>query len=128
MTLEIDVQNAIRAECGHGDTRLFRQASSFYWAGEPTHLRGGSVLLKHASLVRVGFDGQPDLGGWTTVTVTPEMVGQRIAIAVQVEVKKPKRGKKGEHQKQFIAKAQEAGVRAGFARSVEEAKKIIAGG
>lgn len=128
MTLEVNVQNLIRSECGHGPTRLFRQESSFFYTGKPGSLRDGTKVLLHPRLVRVGFDGQPDLGGWTTVTITPEMVGQTIAIAVQLEVKRPKKNKRSEEQVAFINFCQSVGVRAGFVQSVEQAKKIIDGG
>lgn len=126
MTLEVNVQNEIRAELGHGNTRLFRQESSYFYTGRLSTIRGQRVLL-FPKEVRVGFDGQPDLGGWTTVVVTPEMVGTTIAIAVQIEVKRPRKNKRSEEQVQFIAFARSVGVRAGFARSVDEAKKIIEG-
>ena len=128
MTLEVNVQNLIRSECGHGPTRLFRQESSFFYVGKPSQLRDGTKVLLHPRLVRVGFDGQPDLGGWTTVTITPDMVGQTVAIAVQLEVKRPKKNKRSDEQIAFINFCRSVGVRAGFARSVEEAQKIIDGG
>lgn len=127
MTLEVSVQNQIRSECGHGPTRLFRQESSFFYTGRLGKLRDGTRVLLHPREVRVGFDGQPDLGGWTTMTITPDMVGQTIAIAVQIEVKRPKKNKRSEEQVQFIDFAKGVGVRAGFARSVDEARKIIDG-
>lgn len=126
MTLEASVQNEIRAECGKGPTRLFRQESSYFYTGRLGHINGQRVLL-FPKEVRVGFDGQPDLGGWTSVVVTPEMVGTTIAIAVQIEVKRPRKNKRSAEQVQFISFARSVGVRAGFARSVDEAKKIIEG-
>lgn len=126
MTLEASVQNEIRAECGKGPTRLFRQESSYFYTGRLSTIRGQRVLL-FPKEVRVGFDGQPDLGGWTSVVVTPEMVGTTIAIAVQIEVKRPRKNRRSEEQVQFISFAQAVGVRAGFARSVDEARKIIEG-
>lgn len=124
---ETPVQSAIRTECSQGDTRLFRQQVGQFWTGDSVNLKDGSVLIRNPRRVTVGFEGWPDLGGWTTVTVTPEMVGQVIAVAVQVEVKRTKGGQKRQRQKEFIAFAIARGVRAGFARSVEEARKIIAG-
>lgn len=126
MTLEANVQNEIRAELGNGPTRLFRQESSYYYTGRLSYINGQRVLL-FPKEVRVGFDGQPDLGGWTSVVITPEMVGQTVAIAVQIEVKRPRKNKRSTEQVQFISFARSVGVRAGFARSVEEAKEIIEG-
>lgn len=124
---ESPIQTAIRVECSTGDTRLFRQQAGQFWAGDAVTLTDGSVLIRHPRRVTVGFEGWPDLGGWTTVEVTPEMVGQRIAIAVQVEVKRDSGGNKRKRQVEFIAFALARGVRAGFAKSVAEAKRIISG-
>lgn len=126
MTLEVNVQNEIRTELGNGATRLFRQESSYYYTGKLGYINGQRVLL-YPKEVRVGFDGQPDLGGWTSAVITPEMVGMTVAIAVQIEVKRPRKGKRSDEQVQFIEFAKSVGVRAGFARSVDEAKKIIEG-
>ena len=128
MTLEVNVQNLIRSECGQGATRLFRQESSYFYTGRLGKLRDGTRVLLHPKEVRVGFDGQPDLGGWTSVTITPDMVGQVVAIAVQIEVKRPKKSKVSELQAAFIAFCRSVGVRAGVAKSVADAQKIIDGG
>lgn len=128
MTSEIEVQTDTRIALSNGDTRLFRQQTGHFWQGEVTRLRDGSILLKNPRMVVSGFEGWPDLGGWVSVVVTPEMVGMKIAVAAQVEMKRPRGGKKGTQQKAFIAMACAMGVRAGFARSVDEAKKILAGG
>ncbi len=107
---------------------MFRQESSYFYTGRLGKLRDGTRVLLHPKEVRVGFDGQPDLGGWTSVTITPGMVGQVVAIAVQIEVKRPKKSKVSELQAAFIAFCRSVGVRAGVAKSVADAQKIIDGG
>ena len=73
--------------------------------------------------------GSSDLIGLRALTITPEMVGETVAVFVAVEVKRPDfRGKVPEHQQQFITTVRELGGRAGFATSVSEAAAILAGG
>lgn len=70
--------------------------------------------------------GSSDLLGWRTVIVTPEMVGQRLAVFAGVEVKAPG----GKHpvtpeQAHFIEVVQAAGGLAGVARNVGQARHIL---
>jgi hypothetical protein len=127
MTAERDIQNDIRRECGNGDTRLFRQQTGEGWTGDAVKLKDGSVLIRNPRRFIAGFKGLPDTGGWTMVTITPEMVGTVIAVAVQIEIKS-ETGRLRKAQRRFLALCWRMGVRAGVARSVADAKKIIAGG
>jgi len=71
--------------------------------------------------------GSSDLIGWTSVTVTPDMVGQRLAVFTAVEVKRPgarTSKKRKEQQRDFIDAVNRAGGRAGVARSSREALAI----
>lgn len=68
----------------------------------------------------VGGDGGSDLIGFRIVTVTPDMVGQRIAQFVAIETKS-KGGRKEADQQTFINGVRAGGGIAGFARSQEEA-------
>lgn len=72
----------------------------------------------------VGSPGGSDLIGYRRVTVTPEMVGQDLAVFAAVEVKTPKGRVKAEQQ-QFVDHIRSAGGIAGIARSVDEAKNIL---
>lgn len=67
--------------------------------------------------------GGSDLIGWTTVEVTPEMVGTRLAVFTAVEVKAPN-GRATEAQLNFISQVLKAGGFAGIARSPGEAVAI----
>ena len=73
------------------------------------------------------FKGSSDLIGWQSVTVTPDMVGQRVAVFVAIEVKTPT-GRVSREQQTFIDRVREAGGRAGVARSPEEALTILQNG
>ena len=68
--------------------------------------------------------GSSDLIGWTSVTVTPDMVGQKLALFTAIEVKTAT-GRVRKEQTNFIDRVREAGGLAGIARTVEEARAII---
>jgi len=68
------------------DGRLFRALTGQYWTGRiARHL--GKIQILDASPVTVGFKGQSDLIGWVSVTITPEMVGSKVAVYAAVEAK-----------------------------------------
>ena len=73
----------------------------------------------------VGGIGWPDTIGYQTVTVTPEMVGQRIAIFVGVEAKRESGGVVSERQARVLERLRQAGARAGVARSVDDLQGIL---
>jgi len=68
----------------------------------------------------------PDLIGWQTVRVTPDMVGQDIAVPLGIEVKSPT-GKPTPGQLQKIALMRSCGCIAGVARSADEAEALLWG-
>lgn len=108
------------------DARLFRNNVGTGWQGKPRWHHGELVLQNprplHAGLVV----GSSDLIGWQTVTVTPEMVGSRLAVFSAVEVKTGA-GRLTTEQRAFIAAVQRAGGFAGEARSVADALAVLAG-
>lgn len=111
---ETDVQNTIRLRLSKGNTRLFRN-------------NVGMLEDRKGNFVRYGLcPGSSDLIGWTTVTVTPDMVGKQVAVFTAVEVK-ASRTRATEQQYAFICAVKKAGGRAGVARGIMEAKQIIEG-
>ncbi len=68
--------------------------------------------------------GSPDLIGWKTVKITPDMVGQWVAVFTGVEVKSAG-GKPTNLQAAWIQAIKTAGGIAGVAWSVEDAEKIM---
>ena len=68
--------------------------------------------------------GSADLIGWRTVTITPDMVGQRIAVFTSIEVKTPT-GRVRPEQQAWLACVQQCGGIAGVARSIADATQII---
>ena len=106
------IQQQIRLACGTGDTRLFRNNT-------------GTLRDHHGRPVSFGLaKGSADLIGWTTRTITPEMVGSQVAVFTSIEVKTPT-GRLRPEQRQWLAAVQAAGGIAGVARSVEDALQIV---
>lgn len=135
MNPETAIMHAILLDASRGDSRLFRQNVGMAWAGKAQkidrvrsmQLGPGDVVIRGARPFHAGIEGMADLGGWHTVTVTPGMVGQRVAVYVAVEVKTAA-GRPTPEQRSFIDAVTRAGGRAGVARSVADAVKILAGG
>jgi len=129
------LMNEIRCELSSGDTRLFRQQVGEGWVGSDTYchrrpqprtvtMTQGDVLIRQARRFVSGFDGWPDLGGFRSIIITPEMVGQRVAVYAQVEVKTAT-GRVKPTQRAFLDMTTLAGGLAGIARSVDDAKKVL---
>ena len=90
--------------------------------------RNNCGALKDADgrLIRFGVanPGGSDLIGWRSVTVTPDMVGSKVAIFLAIEVK-GERGKATDAQANFIARVRADGGLAGVARCLDDALGII---
>lgn len=72
----------------------------------------------------VANPGGSDLIGWTPVTITPDMVGKKIAVFTAIEVKSAS-GKIRPEQTNFIDRVKIDGGMAGVARSTDDALQII---
>ena len=123
---ETDVMHRIVGELSHGNTRLFRNNIGNAWMGSVSRLKDGSVLIRKPRRVGFGLGGEggSDLIGFRSVLVTPEMVGQTIAVFAAVEVKSAT-GTPTAEQRNFINMVIDHGGRAGIARSPEEAEEIL---
>lgn len=115
---------------------MFRINTGQAWVsgGGPAQRRtDGSVLLPFGRPIALGLayvtgksvTGASDLGGYTEMTITSEMVGKKVAVATFIELKKTKGGARSAEQIQFVDTIAQAGGIAGFANSPEAAKKII---
>lgn len=72
----------------------------------------------------------PDLIGWTTVTVTPDIIGQRLAVFTAVECKGSDwrgtpRNDRERAQAAFLQDVTNAGGIAGFAGSESDYERLI---
>lgn len=82
-------------------------------------------------VIKYGLPGSPDIIGVTPITVTAEMVGRKIGVAIGVEVKTAT-GRQREQQKKFQSAFTDAGGVYILARSVDDAitqlETVTAGG
>lgn len=88
--------------------------------------RNNCGAYKDASgrLVRYGLvKGSSDLIGLKSITITPDMVGRKLAVFTAIEVKTPT-GKPTPEQLHFVNRVKELGGIAGIARSVEDVLAI----
>ena len=84
----------------------------------------GTLRDQHGRPVQFGLaKGSADLIGWTTRTITPDMVGQQVAVFTSIEVKTAT-GRLRPEQRQWLESVQAAGGIAGVARSVEDAARL----
>jgi len=106
------IQQEIRLAVSKGDTRVFRNNT-------------GTLRDQHGRPVSFGLaKGSADLIGWRTITITPEMVGQQVAVFTSIEVKSAT-GRLRPEQQQWLDAVQAAGGIAGVARSVGDALRIV---
>lgn len=111
---ETTLQQQIRLALGtRSDLRLFRNQ-----VGQLPDPRTGRPV--QFGLAR----GSADLIGWRTITITPDMVGQRLAVFTSIEVKTPT-GRVRPEQQAWLAAVTGAGGIAGVARSVTDAHAIL---
>ena len=128
MTPEHAIQNAIMLACGHGSTTLFRCNTGLGWAGKSVRRGDGSVLVHDARPLHAGLcTGSSDLIGWRSVEITPDMVGQAVAVFVALEVKSAA-GRPTFEQRRFIDAVRAAGGIAAVVRSVDDAAAALGGG
>jgi hypothetical protein len=86
----------------------------------------GALKDAEGRLIRYGVanPGGSDLIGWRSIIVTPDMIGQKLAVFLAIEVKGEK-CKATDHQRNFIARVRADGGLAGVARTVDDALGII---
>lgn len=113
---ETDIVNNIMVATSPRGVRLFR------------NVRGLFLTLDGKRKVKAGLlaDGASDLVGFTMKTITPEMVGRKIAVFTAFEVKTAT-GVAFDKQKDFIAFIRESGGIAGVTRSPVEAHNMLDG-
>jgi hypothetical protein len=109
---EQQIQQQIRLACSRGPVRLFRNNT-------------GTLRDQHGRPVQFGLaKGSADLIGWSTRTITPDMVGQQVAVFTSVEVKTAT-GRLRPEQRVWLDAVQSAGGIAGVVRSVDDANALL---
>ena len=102
--------------------RLFRNTRGVYKVAQ----KDCKSCQRFGVTVSTGLhNGAPDLIGWMPITITPEMVGQRLAVFVGVEAKRNPGGTVSEDQQRFLNALTQAGAVAGVARSVADLERIL---
>jgi VRR-NUC domain len=108
---ESEIQSSIILNLSHADIRLFR-------------MQVGNFELIDGRRIVCGIKGMSDLIGYRSITVTPEMVGTKIAVYAAVEVKSSQ-GRFRDGQLEFLDMVRAAGGIAGVARSLHDARSIL---
>lgn len=122
---EKDIQSAIMKAVSQCGAVIFRNNQGTGVTGQIVGKQGSNFVVANARVTKFGVcnPGGSDLIGWRSVKITPEMVGQTVAIFLALEVKTPS-GKPMIEQANFIHAVRTAGGLAGVVRSVDEAVGI----
>jgi hypothetical protein len=108
-----------------GAVRLFRQNTAMAWVGEVVNRTPDTLTLRNPRPLHAGLcRGSSDLIGWQSVTITPDMVGQTVALFVALEAKTAK-GVASDDQRQFVDVVNRAGGRAGIVRSDSDVEAVL---
>jgi hypothetical protein len=109
---EYKIQQRIRLACARGPMRLWRNNT-------------GALVDQQGRFVRFGrCKGSSDLSGLRSFEITPELVGQRIAQFVVLEVNTPQ-GVLSQEQRAFLRLVTQLGGLAGVCRSADEAERSL---
>ena len=122
---ESNISKSILLAIGKTKARLFRNNVGRAWTGNKVVTnKDGSITIFDPRPFIAGVAGMSDLIGFTPTAVTPEMVGETIAVYTAVEVKTHK-GRPTVEQLNFLQFVKDNGGLAGVARSPEDALSII---
>lgn len=138
MSSENTEQRRIWLALGSALCRLFRINTGRGWVSRlgpkgVKKLSDGSVLIAQARSIALGLsypNGDPvkgvcDLPGWTTITITPEMVGKQVAVFTSIEIKRTTGGRLTTDQKNWQEQVIKSGGIAGVCNCVDSAVALI---
>lgn len=114
----------VLAAFGRGSIRLFRCNSGVAWQGAEIQRTAKTLTLANPRPVHGWPAGTADLVGWQSITVTPDMVGTRVAVFVAVETKSLT-GTLRPEQRIFLDVVRRAGGRAVAARTLGEVATVL---
>lgn len=86
--------------------------------------QSGLFYTKQGTPVRVGVPGLADCGMIVAVTVTPEMVGKTLGVAVQAEFKTDK-GRQADDQKRWQSAVEKRGGVYSLIRSADDMLALV---
>lgn len=90
------------------DIRLFRNNTGQGWQGQTVRDGAKLIIMNPRPLMAGLHKGSSDLIGWKTVEITPDMVGQKLAVFCAVEVKTGS-GRTTAEQDNFLQAVRDAG-------------------
>jgi hypothetical protein len=104
---------------------MFRNSVGQGWVGHVVRRIRDRMVLENPRPLHAGLaTGSADLIGWTPVTITPEMVGQTLAVFTALEVKL-RTGRPSHEQANFLRTVEDAGGIAAAVRTPDEAAEIV---
>ena len=136
MTPATALTNQIRAATSKIGARLFPMTIGKFWGPftrgiqfkdtRTITVNPGDVLIRRGHMVSIGTKGMSDLLGSSPLKITEEHFGMTLPILTAVEVKAGK-DQLRPGQPEFLKFVTDLGGRAGIARTVEDAVRIVRG-
>lgn len=124
--LEKEVLKKVMLRVSKLGSVVFRQNVGQAWVGSKVTIQGRTAVIQDAQPLTMGLtNGSSDLIGWTSVTVTADMVGKKVALFTAIECKREKGGRISPDQKRFIDNVKGAGGIAGVANSDDAAAALM---
>jgi hypothetical protein len=110
-----------------GQVILFRNNTGLGWQGDIVSQNKFQIVIKNPRPLHAGLiKGSSDLIGFTSIEITPEMVGKTVAVFTAVEgktiTKRKKRVSTSGGQKHFLEKVTDAG---GIGIEADDEKECI---
>ena len=104
---------------------LFRNNVGTGWQGK-VERRQGFLLIENPRPLHAGLcKGSSDTIGWMPITITPEMVGRKVAVFTAYEFKATNRSTVRKEQANFINTVKSVGGIAGIATNIMDIKNIL---
>lgn len=130
---ETNIRNKAVMAASKAGARLFRNQVGAGWVAPPHKTKKWTedgvqyVLLENPRYITYGFpQGSGDDQGFLSVTITPDMVGQKFARYVNAEAK-TETGKPGKGQKEWHEFVWSNGGLSGFYRCEDDILRILRG-
>lgn len=97
---ENKLKNKILLSIDEKTQRLFRANAGTAWQGKTLRHTSDRLILQNPRPFHGMPEGFPDLFGWTKKIITPEMVGNAVAVFTATEIKAT--GTMSDEQKNFM--------------------------
>lgn len=128
---EGNVQAHGRMEASKAGAVTFRNNVGGAWSGKKVkeYSKNGKkyAVIENPMWIKFGLvEGSGDTIGWKSITITPDMVGMKIAQFLSIEYKTAT-GRARDKQVKWHEVVSKAGGLSGFARNNDDVRRIIAG-